>query len=140
VFDSAAVFLDASTSAFPIFALALPATPAYETSSNGETPIYALAASAFIPAFIFAAFFSALIHETRFVLRLVLFFVLRLDHLLVDLRVRLGKLLDAHMELERAMPMSMLLEPGQYMALDFQLLYLYLGEIVAINKKWGNFH
>lgn len=73
-------------------------------------------------------------------LRLVLFFVLRLDHLLVDLRVRLGKLLDAHMELERAMPMSMLLEPGQYMALDFQLLYLYLGEIVAINKKWGNFH
>jgi len=69
------------------------------------------------------------------VLRLVLFFVLRLDHMLVDLQVRLGKLLDAHMEVERAMPMSMLLELSQYMALDFQLLYLYLGEIVAINKK-----
>ena len=68
-------------------------------------------------------------------LRLVLFFVLRLDHMLVDLQVRLGKLLDAHMEVERAMPMSMLLELSQYMALDFQLLYLYLGEIVAINKK-----
>ena len=35
MFDSAAVFLDASTSAFPIFALALSATPAYFTSSYG---------------------------------------------------------------------------------------------------------
>jgi len=44
------------------------------------------------------------------------------------------------MELEWFMLMYMLLEPGQYMALDFQILYLYLREIVAINKKWGNFH